>query len=110
MAQKPVLFGPHMENFESLVELLLQNKGAMQVPDIQSLEAELARLLADKVLRDGFGAAGYQALAAHEGATLRTVSRLFPNEGAIISSFHLQKEPPVADSRPVQNETPSSSG
>jgi hypothetical protein len=31
-------------------------------------------------------------------------------EGAIISSFHLQKEPPVADSRPVQNETPSSSG
>ncbi len=110
MAQKPVLFGPHMENFEALVELLLKNKGAVQVPDIESLEAELAGLLADKVLRDGFGAAGYQALAAHEGATLRTVSRLFPNEGAIISSFHLQKEPPVADSRPVQNETPSSSG
>ena len=110
MAQKPVLFGPHMENFEALVELLLKNKGALQVPDIESLEAELARLLADKALRDGFGAAGYQALAAHEGATIQTVSRLFPNGDAIISSFHLQKEPPVADSRPVQNETPSSSG
>lgn len=110
MAQKPVLFGPHMENFEALVELLLKNKGAVQVPDLKSLEVEMARFLADKALRDGFGAAGYRALAAHEGATHQTMSRLFSNEDAIISSFHLQKEPPVADSRPVQNETPSSSG
>lgn len=79
MAQKPVLFGPHMENFEALVELLLKNKGAVQVSDIKALEAELARLLADKALRDGFGAAGYQALAAHEGATLQTSRRLSPN-------------------------------
>jgi 3-deoxy-D-manno-octulosonic-acid transferase len=79
MAQKPVLFGPHMENFEALVELLLKDKGAVQVSNIESLEAELARLLADKTLRDGFGAAGYRALAAHEGATLQTIRRLFPN-------------------------------
>jgi 3-deoxy-D-manno-octulosonic-acid transferase len=79
MAQKPVLFGPHMENFEALVDLLLKDKGAVQVSNIESLEAELARLLADKTLRDGFGAAGYRALAAHEGATLQTSRRLFPN-------------------------------
>jgi 3-deoxy-D-manno-octulosonic-acid transferase len=33
MACKPVLFGPHMENFDALVNLLLREKGAVQVRD-----------------------------------------------------------------------------
>jgi 3-deoxy-D-manno-octulosonic-acid transferase len=78
MAQKPVLFGPHMENFEPLVELLLKAQGAVQIPDVLGLETELSKLLADKALRDAFGAAGYAALSAHEGATVKTISRLFP--------------------------------
>lgn len=76
LARKPVLFGPHMENFEALVDLLLTYEGAIQVPNTSQLEAELARLLIDPVLRDHYGSAGHSALATHEGATAKTVSKL----------------------------------
>lgn len=78
MAKKPVLFGPHMENFEALVELLLTHKGAIQVPDVTRLEMELSRLLSDPALRDQYGNAGHAALAIHEGATAKTVRHLLP--------------------------------
>jgi 3-deoxy-D-manno-octulosonic-acid transferase len=80
MAQKPVLFGPHMENFEALVELLLKDQGAIQVADVQSLEIELSRLLADPALRDQLGRSGQAVLSAHEGATVKTICRLFPKK------------------------------
>ena len=78
MALKPVLFGPHMENFEALVDLLLKHEGAIQVPDTTRLEVELSRLLIDPVLREHYGQAGHAALATHEGATAKTVARLLP--------------------------------
>ncbi len=79
MAKKPVLFGPHMENFEALVDLLLTHKGAIQVPDVTRLETELSHLLVDPALRDHYGNAGHAALATHEGATAKTVALLLPN-------------------------------
>ncbi len=80
MAQKPVLFGPHMENFEALVDLLLKHEGAIQVPTTARLEVELSRLLLDPVLRDHYGQAGHAALAVHEGATAKTVALLLPGK------------------------------
>ncbi len=68
MAERPVLFGPHMENFEALVELLLRAGGAVQVPDAKALESPLNGLLADSVLRARLGASGRTALQAHAGA------------------------------------------
>jgi 3-deoxy-D-manno-octulosonic-acid transferase len=77
MAKKPVLFGPHMENFESLVDLLLKQGGAVQVPDVAALEKELATLLTDTVKCQRLGESGHAALRAHEGATEATLKRLF---------------------------------
>ena len=72
MAGKPVLFGPHMENFEPLVALLLRHQGAVQVADAAALEAELASLLGSPARCAALGAAGAAALQAHAGATEKT--------------------------------------
>lgn len=72
-AGKPVLFGPHMENFTPLVELLLRHRGAMQVGDFDDLETQLDRLLKSP---GDLARNGQQALQVHAGATRRTVERL----------------------------------
>ena len=72
-AGKPVVLGPHMENFEPLVSLLLQNGAATQVADIAELPATLSRLLNDPVTIQSMGKAGKTALSKHLGATETTV-------------------------------------
>lgn len=73
LAGKPVVFGPHMENFEPLAALLLAAGGAMQAPDLDSLPGILNRLLSDPGLAARTGAAGKAALAKHRGATDATL-------------------------------------
>jgi 3-deoxy-D-manno-octulosonic-acid transferase len=80
MARKPVLFGPHMENFEALVDLLLKQGGAVQVPDVAALEKELSALLADSSKCQRLGDSGHAALRVHEGATEATLKRLVARE------------------------------
>lgn len=76
LARKPVLFGPHMENFKPLVELLLGKGGAQQVADFDELASACVTLLQDKTKAATMAEAGHAALKAHEGATLRSVERL----------------------------------
>jgi 3-deoxy-D-manno-octulosonic-acid transferase len=76
MARKPVVFGPHMENFEALVRILLSKSGAVRVGDFAELEATLARLLNDAEEARRIGLAGHDALQAHEGSTRRTAALL----------------------------------
>lgn len=76
LAQKPVLFGPHMENFTPLVELLLKRGGAQQVADFDALTTACLALLQDKTKAAHMAQAGHQALKAHEGATQRSAERL----------------------------------
>lgn len=76
LAQKPVLFGPHMENFTPLVDLLLKKKGAQQVKTFDELSTASLALLQDSAKAAQMGQAGHRALQAHEGATQRSVERL----------------------------------
>ncbi|GEP43644.1 3-deoxy-D-manno-octulosonic acid transferase [Brevifollis gellanilyticus] len=76
MAKKPVLFGPHMENFEPLVDLLLKHQGALQVPDTTALESALDRLLSTPAQAQRLGESGHTALRAHEAATIKTLTLL----------------------------------
>jgi 3-deoxy-D-manno-octulosonic-acid transferase len=76
LAQKPVLFGPHMENFTPLVDLLLKKKGAQQVADFSELESACLMLLQDQAKAAQMGQSGKKALQTHEGATQRSVERL----------------------------------
>ena len=76
LAQKPALFGPHMENFTPLVDLLLKHGGAKQVADFAELESACRVLLMDQIKAKRMAQAGHDALTTHEGATMRSVERL----------------------------------
>ena len=76
LAQKPVLFGPHMENFAPLVDLLLKSGGAQQVAGFTELESACRVLLKDEAKAKRMAQAGHDALTIHEGATMRSVDRL----------------------------------
>ncbi|HWC60290.1 MAG TPA: glycosyltransferase N-terminal domain-containing protein [Verrucomicrobiae bacterium] len=75
-AGKPVLCGPHMENFKNVTRLLVEHGAAVQVANAEELEKETARLLADKTLREKMGASASPALAIHQGATVRAAALL----------------------------------
>ncbi len=83
MARKPVIYGPHMENFEPLVAALAHCDGARRVADFASLEAMALRLLTEPEVSAQIAARGHDSLARHEGATARTVERLMN----LISTF-----------------------
>lgn len=71
-AGKPVLFGPHMENFSALAEALVANEAAVQVRDPNSLQQQIAWLLRDREAALRLVANAQTVLARHSGATART--------------------------------------
>lgn len=76
LAGKPVLFGPHMENFSALARALISERAVIQVSDTNSLELKAAELLRDPKARARLVANAHDVLAPHRGATARTVQLL----------------------------------
>jgi len=74
LAGKPVLFGPHMENFSALTGALITNKAAVQVRDPNSLQQQIAWLLRDREASLRLVANAQSVLARHNGATARTAA------------------------------------
>jgi 3-deoxy-D-manno-octulosonic-acid transferase len=74
IAGKPVLFGPHMENFATLAKALVSKKGAIQVADMDSLELTIAELLRDSEARQRLVQRAHEVLGEHQGATARTAA------------------------------------
>lgn len=72
LAGKPVLFGPHMENFSTLAQALIAHQGAVQVRDLDSLQEQIASLLRDRQAALRLVANAQGVLARHRGATDRT--------------------------------------
>ena len=74
LAGKPVVFGPHMENFATLAKTLVSNNAAMQINDTDSLERIIGELLRDSEARQRLVANAHAALGEHEGATVRAAT------------------------------------
>jgi 3-deoxy-D-manno-octulosonic-acid transferase len=74
LAGKPVLFGPHMENFSALAHALVANKAAVQVRDPNSLQQQISWLLRDRDAALKLVSNAQAVLARHNGATLRTAT------------------------------------
>ena len=74
LAGKPVVFGPHMENFATLAKALVSKNGAVQVRDVDSLEHALAELLRDSEARQRLVQNAYDVLRTHQGATARAAA------------------------------------
>jgi 3-deoxy-D-manno-octulosonic-acid transferase len=72
LAGKPVLFGPHMENFRALVESLNTAGGTRQVADIAELREVVLGLLDEPESGAEMVAKAREVLAQHDGATART--------------------------------------
>ena len=73
--QVPVVFGPSMENFHGIADVLVQQGGARQVT-LPELEHCLGELLEDHDKRDRMGRRARQAVESRQGATDRTLSLL----------------------------------
>ena len=71
LLQKPLFFGPSMENFREVADLLLAAGGARQVSGAQELGEQLAALTADPAARAAMGERGRDIVRAHRGATAR---------------------------------------
>src|SRR5437762_2072827 len=73
LRRKPVLMGPHTDNFRDAAGMLTASGGAVVVRDAAALSAELRRLLADPALAARRGEACFEALAGHHGAVRQTL-------------------------------------
>jgi 3-deoxy-D-manno-octulosonic-acid transferase len=87
LRRKPVLFGPHTENFREAAALLLDAGAAAIVQDADDLAVALQRLLADPALRAKMGDAGFDAVASRHGAVGETL--------ALVSRFLVPAPPPA---------------
>jgi 3-deoxy-D-manno-octulosonic-acid transferase len=74
LAGKPVVFGPHMENFAALAKALVSNTAAIQISDTETLESAVTELLRDIDARQRLVRNAQVALREHQGATARAAA------------------------------------
>src|SRR5205823_3775452 len=74
LAGKPVIFGPHMENFSALASSLVAKGGAVQVASATELRRAMSHLLANPEEREKMVVNARQVLEVHRGATARTAA------------------------------------
>lgn len=75
-AGKPVLFGPNMQNFATLAEQLVREKGAIRVSSEDELEKAAEELLRQPAFAEEIARRGAKCLEIHRGATERTAKAL----------------------------------
>lgn len=70
---KPIVIGPHTDNFRKSVRALEASSGLRVVADAEALAIVLRELLADAAAPRAMGARARQTVIEHQGATQRTV-------------------------------------
>jgi 3-deoxy-D-manno-octulosonic-acid transferase len=73
---KPIVFGPHMQNFAEIAESFLGADAAVQVRDGRGLEDTLIDLLANPARRTRLGEAARALVDANRGAKARTLDAM----------------------------------
>jgi 3-deoxy-D-manno-octulosonic-acid transferase len=89
---KPIVFGPHMQNFKEIAAAFLSNGAAVQVQSDRELEEVLLTLVTDPVRRARHGAAARALVEANRGAkdkTLAVIEDLLPpgGTGGVVRPF-----------------------
>jgi len=80
---KPIVFGPHMQNFLEIAEAFVSNGAGVQLADDTQLEEAFLQLMGDPVRRARLGAAARALVEANRGANDKSVavlSALLPQE------------------------------
>ncbi|MDO8680140.1 MAG: 3-deoxy-D-manno-octulosonic acid transferase [Acidobacteriota bacterium] len=73
---KPIIFGPHMENFFEIADTFVSNGGGVQIADERELEEAFISLMGDPVRRARLGAAARALVEANRGAKEKSVTVL----------------------------------
>lgn len=77
MAGKPVVTGPHMENFKAVMSQLLESRGLVQVSRDSELRGALTDILKDSEVAEAMVNRGREALQRHRGAATRTIKKVY---------------------------------
>jgi len=91
---KPIVFGPHMDNFREIAQTFITNGAAVQVQSERELEEALLTLVSDPVRRARLGAAARALVEANRGAkdkTLAVITDVLPTTpaGSVVRPFRL---------------------
>ena len=73
---KPVLFGPHMEDFIDIVTDMLNEKVAIQVSSEENMEREIKELLENPEVLDSYGRRAAEFVRSRQGVTARHIELL----------------------------------
>jgi 3-deoxy-D-manno-octulosonic-acid transferase len=73
---KPIVVGPNMENFPSVMEDFLSAKALRQVVSFQALEKTIAELLADSKVRKNLGEAARHVVESRRGVIEKMVGEI----------------------------------
>ena len=73
---KPVVFGPHMENFQDIARLFLEADACVQVQDAEELAESALKLFEDRAAGHRLGERGKQVLEKQMGATARVLEQI----------------------------------
>jgi 3-deoxy-D-manno-octulosonic-acid transferase len=91
---KPIVFGPHMQNFAEIADAFVTNGAAMQVRSERELDEALLLLMTDSVRQARLGAGARALVEANRGAknkTLSVIAELLPpaSAGGVVRHFRL---------------------
>jgi 3-deoxy-D-manno-octulosonic-acid transferase len=75
-AGKPILVGPHMENFQEIADQFRSEGALIQVASAEALADAVSELLADAARRQTLGEAGRALLARNRGALTTTLDAI----------------------------------
>jgi 3-deoxy-D-manno-octulosonic-acid transferase len=73
---KPIVFGPHMQNFAEIARAFLDHGAAVQVSHGRELETALLELLDDPVRRAQLGAAARALVEANRGSRTKSLAAI----------------------------------
>jgi 3-deoxy-D-manno-octulosonic-acid transferase len=80
---KPIVFGPHMSNFQEIADAFVANMAGVQVKGDRELADVLIALMTDPVRRARLGAAARALVEANRGAkdkSLAVLASLLPQD------------------------------
>jgi len=90
---KPVVFGPHMQNFGEIADTFLTNGAAIQLRTAGELEETMLSLIGDPVRRARVGAAARALVESNRGARDRTLAviraLLPPDRDPVVRPFRV---------------------
>jgi 3-deoxy-D-manno-octulosonic-acid transferase len=76
---RPIIFGPHMENFREMGATFLREQAAIEVHSVDDLAVQLSFVLSDPAQAERHGTNAKRVAESQRGATDRTLQAIFGN-------------------------------